>query len=155
MSNVAAKLKEFLLIVLSPERYPITRRISRPILTPSLAIEGEQFTEITNDDFFGFYDWLRPEKGKIIGLHIHDAEVDLGSGLLRGVEIVSPPEWAGLKDVQILFGPETKFDERLSCDQDFGDNGIFHGSRGSVALLFNAPPKDDVIAQSIDQSSRR
>lgn len=148
MSEVAEESLDLVLIVMSPDRHPAAHRISRASLTSSFVIGDEQFTEITNDDFFGFYDWLRPEKGKIIGLHIHDAEVNLGSGLLRGVEIVSPPEWAGLKDVQILFGPETEFDERLSCDQDFGDNGIFHGSRGSVALLFNAPPKDDVIAQS-------
>ncbi len=139
------------LIVLSPDRYPAAHRISRASLTSSFVIGDEQFTEITNDDFFGFYDWLRPENGKIIGLYVHLDESegrDLGVSALQGVETVSPPEWKGAKDLRIWLSGQSEFDERLSCDQDFGDNGIFHGSRGSVALLFNAPPKDDVIAQS-------
>lgn len=150
MSEADVKLRDLMLIVLSPDRYPTAHRISQASLTASFAMENEEFCEITNDDFFGFYDWLRPEKGRIVGLYVHLDETDgrdLGISELMGVETISPPEWDGEKNLKIWFGRQSEVDDSLSCDQDFGDNGIFHGSKGSVALVFNAPPDTDIIVQ--------
>lgn len=150
MTEPGVKLRDLLLIVLSRDQQPALHRIPHASLTQSFAVGDEQFTEITNDDFFGFYDWLRLEKGKIVGLYVHLDESegrDLGVPALMGVETVSPPEWQGAKDMRIWFSRQSEFDENLSCDQDFGDNGIFHGSKGSVILVFNAPPQGEVILQ--------
>lgn len=148
MTDLTALRRDLAIVVLCRQRLPRLFRVNKQLLGTTFEFDGERFDEITNDDFFGFYNWLRPDEGKIIGLHLlQDAseDRDLGVSGMMGVETISPPEWEGEKDLKILFGSETESDERLSLDQDFGDNGIFHGSNGSVALLFNAPPDEDVI----------
>lgn len=101
-------------------------------------LEGEFFTSQSSDnEWFGFYDWLRKVDGSVIGINLRPDEGEIDSGTLS--YLVSLDMKNTVDTVYIFFGPDRDFDPTLSDDTDFGGNVLLHGNLGTLAITFNAP----------------
>lgn len=122
-------------VIVSSQSAPKIQGVTEPIGS-TLELDGEWFLDSGKGDWLGFYDWLRPVPGQVVGVRIWlDGRLPRFSDLkkCRGVELIKVSS-----ELLIFFGHDKKFDESLSCDQDFGSNQLLF-SNGRFALTFNGP----------------
>lgn len=97
--------------------------------------DGKTYDETEMGHWTGFYDWLRPAKGRVIGIRYWPFE--------EARFLIDASRWLGYVDIDesqssiTLRLDEGVFDERLSDSQDFGDNKIWEGGDGSYAVSFS------------------
>jgi hypothetical protein len=121
---------------------------------------SEPLTPLVEGDFTGFYDWLRPSQGTVIGVRyrlLEDADPDkVRQELLSAVEgltyVISN---AANATIELFFGSERSYLPALSCDQAFGGNELLRAASGAVMLTFDAetltPDELDSILSLVDR----
>lgn len=104
------------------------------------SFDGEVFiTQLLEPTWLGFYDWLRTSDGDVIGICLRPDEGEVDADTLN--TLLSLENGNSAHTIYIYFGSDRGFDPSLSDDADFGNNILFHGSMGSLAITFNAPAK--------------
>lgn len=88
------------------------------------------------DHWLGFYDWLKTREGRVIGIRLH---VDSSDTLSLVSRHAGPGVAIANRAISIRISIEDTVDELLSDDQDFGDNEVFVGRDGSLAITFFSP----------------
>ena len=101
-----------------------------------IELDGERFQDTGLGDWIGFYDWLRPQAGEVIGVRLWP---DIANDHLAGVRrCVGTESHHDGRELSIFFGQDRAFHPALSGDQDFGGNRLFVGNARYV-MTFNAP----------------
>jgi hypothetical protein len=139
--TTASSSPKFVAIVMSARRAPLLLACTG-LTEHDISVANERFTEAPCVDWLGFYDWLRTEIGELVGLRLFlDDPADLNLELFRNLTGVTLDVQAGakLRNLTVLFTEDVGFHEPHSVNGNFGDNRLFIGDRGSVALTFCAP----------------
>ena len=89
--------------------------------------------------WLGFYDWLRASDGSTIGIYFRPDEDEIDGKILNS--LISLDYRNSINRIYIFFGSDRIFDPSRSDDSDFGNNIIFDGNMGSLAISFNSPAK--------------
>lgn len=130
-SSGNVELPKCLVIVLR-ERLALTEAHSWPI--QGLNVGGELFTAIS-DDWTGFYDWLRSERGTLLGVGYSPfPETEFLIDLVKHLPYVrvKPPNYLEIlwRSTGVLPMPES------SCDQEFLYDQVFRSETGTYAIAF-------------------
>jgi hypothetical protein len=102
--------------------------------------EGYKYYEVASSPkpghFLGFYDWLRTESGRVIGIKVlfHDHSETARNVLTK----CSGTEWISPDIVSILFDTTAVMHDSSSVDQEFSVARCYTTKSGRVALLFDA-----------------
>jgi len=99
---------------------------------------GENFQDTDDQDFNGFYDFLRDDSRHVLGISfsppaLHGFLMDC----VRSLPYVEVPCSTTLR---IFFREERNFNPSISMDQYFGDNRIYRSPGARVALSFGLTP---------------
>ena len=100
--------------------------------------KGQQFEDFADRDFNGFYDFLRDNSGRVLGVSFSPSAPP--AFLLEGLRALPYIEIAYSTTVRICFGRERNFDLSISMDQYYGENRIYRSSAGRIALSFSLAP---------------
>ena len=108
------------------------------IAKESLTIGEAFYFDENHGEFTGFYDWLRADRERVIGVRYWPfEEIRFRYEALCRLSYVFIPE--GKKFVEIYFSNDRKFDPSISADQDFGKNKVFRSPSGDYVITFNMP----------------
>ena len=101
-----------------------------------IEFDGERFFDAGLGDWVGFYDWMRPQARRVIGVQLFP---DVNNVHLARLSLcVGVESHHKGKELRIFFGDEREFQPALSGDQDFGGNQLFVGQTRYV-MTFNTP----------------
>lgn len=94
------------------------------------------FIEIThqNQNLTGFYDWLRGEDSKIIGVRYWIATWE--KKFIADLHINSKYVVISDNCVIVFWGKENSYDNQISQDQEFGQCGIYKNNKDSIFMFF-------------------
>lgn len=103
--------------------------------TTEVEWEGGRYHKVDGYDFWGFYDWLRTESGRIVGLRFKPFRS------IESFEAVAPISECHIDvrsgDVWVFFaGTPLPYSEERSADQAFGANWVFAGVNKQVLVWF-------------------
>lgn len=103
----------------------------------SFELAAEVFSRLAEfGDWLGFYDWLRTERGTVVGVRMRPDDQEV-MRLFEAYRCSSVVIEDGV--VTIRTSNEGAICEALSDDADFGGNAVFRGSTGSLAIAFFWP----------------
>lgn len=86
----------------------------------------------SEEDNFGFYDWLRTSSNEIVGLRLRFFEKI--PFWFNNLNLTHASVDEGRLTVEMIFDSSRDIDEGISEDQILGDVWLFEGNDGSVAL---------------------
>jgi hypothetical protein len=103
----------------------------------SFICKGKSFIRIECTDWFGFYDWLRNDEGKILGLRLFlDGPEFLDKWVPNSdyvsIEIID----SRFRKLSIFFDTNKSFSEIGSDDQLFGGNVVYLSDSRDIAINF-------------------
>ncbi len=141
-----------LIVILFPQ---LTVALSKTLPSQSFLISEGTFTDIGYGDWNGFYDWLRNKDGKLIGIRYWPfKEREFIFDILPSYSYMKVfPK----KCLEIYLSEEREYDEKLSKDQEFGNDILFSSRNKDYAITFSTKLlKDDDINTilSIDANRR-
>ena len=96
-------------------------------------------------EWSGFYDWLRSERGFVLGIRYHPNEDT--NFLLKDAAGLSYATVGPYEDLCIFFGEDRAFDPAQSQDQDFAYDQVYSSAAGS-AICFSA---ENLSAAQLDE----
>ncbi len=121
----------FVVLNKQPNCYHIDR------LKAEIVYDERNFIEYNDDNFSGFYDWLRDITGKIIGVRYAALE-RFNPALIKALKQLSYISFIHEKVVEIYFSSnERRVDDKTSNDQDFGICKVYVSSNSTFAVLFD------------------
>ncbi len=108
------------------------------ILSDILEIDGLtykiDFDSKENEGFIGFFDWLRVDESKIIGIRICFFEHHKYNSILNSYPYADSKNNG--KWTEIIF-QGSKYREEISNDQDFTNNFVYKSEEGNFLFTFN------------------
>jgi hypothetical protein len=111
-------------------------------LTPFIKHGSENFASIGTSEFNGYYNLLRIDDKKIIGLEFYPFDPDIGH-ILSGFDyVLSHFAESGDSELTIYFGNETDEVRNLTILQEWGKNYIYRSQSGTLAASFGVPLDD-------------
>jgi len=101
-------------------------------------IRNREFRDTGARSIVGFYDWLRTDERKVVGvrLTIFDEEFDYLTSEIAHLNYVK--RLSDSVGFEIYFTDKTQYNIDVSDDQDFMDNRIYRSADGTLAISFNA-----------------
>lgn len=112
-------------------------------------IVGERYTDSGFGPFTTFYDWLRDDEHRVVGVRfwpyqeaafLLDVVVDLPNAT-----VVEDQEYA-----EVFFSAGREFRPEISTDQDFGENYVLSSPSGGYALAFDSSRVDAPEVERIE-----
>jgi hypothetical protein len=128
-------MKRTVVVILSQGRPPTT--FVADAVPEGFERDGETFRWSPDfGDWLGFYDWLRTERGLIVGVRLRPDT----PGLMKLFEpYICPAILIEDGAVKIRTTADGAVVEARSDDADFGGNRLFMGNAGSLAVSFFCP----------------
>lgn len=134
-------IRQVIIVILSENDAPLLAIMDNPEVS-TFNFGTDVFSRTPCPDWIGFYDWLRDDKGKILGVSITiDEPGDFDFGIFLGMKGVATSDAFehGINKLVICFSTARTFSQSAAVDQDFGGNRIYIGRRASVAITFYVP----------------
>ncbi len=139
--------KEILIIVLDWDVKIFTAFIKDNDV-PELEYNKEEYHPVDSEDWTGFYDFLRNDKGIIIGIRYWpDEEAMFICDLIRHLpyaKVSEKKEW-----IEFYFTTDRDYISALSTDQQFTGNWILKSRSGKYAITFRIDILIDTEKQRI------
>lgn len=114
------------------------------------------FRNMGYGDMTGFYDWLRTNEGRVIGV-AYQPLVDTGGDEL--ISRIARLDYArnspGRNGVEVFFGREREFCEDKSADQDFFENRVYLSDDNVLAVSFDTRFAQPSLDRSFVANLRR
>lgn len=99
----------------------------------------DTFTAIEVNEFNGYYNLLRTNERKIIGLQYYPFEPDVGHALASFDYVSSYVSDGDDYELTIYFGDEREEVHNLTIVQEWGKNYIYQSGTGTLAVSFGIP----------------
>lgn len=106
------------------------------------------YYDVENNDWLGFYDWLRETSDKIIGVRFapfRELYYILHALVRFSFAVV---DWDS-HSVEIFFSNARYFEPKLSVNQDFGENRILRSRENEYAITFGISCLNEAEIESI------
>lgn len=106
-------------------------------LEKKITLNKNIFVECDDNDFSGFYDWLRDSTGKVIGVRYTTLD-SFKQVLIKSLKRLPYVNFVHEKIVEIYFHDKNRsIDDENSNDQDFGICKVYSLSNSTFAILFD------------------
>lgn len=103
----------------------------------NLKINNIQYKEFEDNDYSGFYDWLRNAIGQIIGIRYTRLD-PFNSTLVAQLKKIPYINFVHKKIIEIYFSHHRNYLDSISNDQDFGTCKLYVSADQTYAMLFDA-----------------
>lgn len=123
------------LLLVFDERLDLVVKDSCPL---SFVHDSHFFENIRGQDFNGFYDFLRDDSGRVLGISF--SVFPAAEFLLDSLRAFSYVQCVDPTVLRIFFGRDRDFNPSNSIDQYFGENRVYRSTSGKVALSFSLAP---------------
>ena len=122
-------------------------------LAPAFVDGTERFAAIEGNEFNGYYNLLRKDERKVIGLQFYPFEPDVGQLLGRFKYVSSHIAESGDYELTIYFDGEGEEVHNLTILQEWGKNYIYRSEAGTFAASFGIPLESFEIASDYPSDS--
>jgi len=99
-----------------------------------IELGNDTFKEIDDQDYSGFYDWLREDINIIIGLRFYRFD-GFGPIFSKSLNKLPYVKFVHEKVIEIYLTSQRNFNQDISNDQDFGVCKVYRGDVGFAFLL--------------------
>jgi len=108
-------------------------------IAPTFVDLNDRFSVIHNNEFNGYYNLLRNDNTKVIGIEYYPFEPDVSRALADFDYVSSHFAENGDCELTIYFGTERDEVHNLTILQELGKNYIYQSETGLLAASFGVP----------------